>query len=89
MERHPTKAIRDLREVSKFSSPRQHVTSMKLPKLPSSRLKVKVHDCGEGTDDGRNGFAQARAICVQIAYRRKPSLSGDFKNAHRSPAVKG
>ena len=33
---------------------------------------------------------QVRAICVQIAYHSKlevSSLSGDFKNAHRSPAV--
>ena len=35
--------------------------------------------------------AQVRAICVQIAYHSKlevSSLSGDFKNAHRSPAKK-
>ena len=35
--------------------------------------------------------AQARAICVQIAYHSKlgvSSLSGDSKNAHRSPATK-
>ena len=34
---------------------------------------------------------QVRAICVQIAYHSKlevSSLSGDFKNAHRSPAIK-
>ena len=34
-------------------------------------------------------FSQVRAICVQIAYHSKlevTSLSGDFKNAHRSPA---
>ena len=33
--------------------------------------------------------AQVRAICAQIAYHSKlevSSLSGDFKNAHRSPA---
>ena len=33
---------------------------------------------------------QVRAICVQIAYHSKlevSSLSGDFKNAHRSPAI--
>ena len=33
---------------------------------------------------------QVRAICVQIAYHSKlevSSLSGDFKNAHRSPAM--
>ena len=33
---------------------------------------------------------QVRAICVLIAYHSKlevSSLSGDFKNAHRSPAV--
>ena len=36
-------------------------------------------------------FSQVRAICVQIAYHSKlevSSLSGDFKNAHRSPAAK-
>ena len=34
-------------------------------------------------------FSQVRATCVQIAYHSKlevSSLSGDFKNAHRSPA---
>ena len=34
-------------------------------------------------------FSQVRAICVQIAYHSKlevSSLSGDFKDAHRSPA---
>ena len=34
-------------------------------------------------------FSQVRAICVQIAYHSKlevSSLSGDFKNAPRSPA---
>ena len=36
-------------------------------------------------------FSQVRAICVQIAYHSKlevSSLSGDFKNAHRSSAQK-
>ena len=36
-------------------------------------------------------FSQVRAICVQIAYHSKlevSSLSGDFQNAHPSPAWK-